>query len=158
MVDWRKRIEKISSDQLDAGEEVIVGLPVQPAGYVVQQAGMVGVGGLLGLFAGNRAQKRRSAETVTKLTEKAATFLNESIILALSNRRVLPFKQNKLSGKPENLISSYEISEVSGTQMERRKVSISILITFDDQSVVDLDSMKGQKVEPLIQAFEDLKN
>ncbi len=157
MVDWKKRIEKNSSDQLDPDEEVIVGLPVQPAGYVVQQAGMAGAGGLLGFFAGNKAQESRKAETASKLTGKAAKFPNEGIILAISNKRVLAFKQNKLSGKPENLLSGYDISEVSQIQTERRKASNSILITFDDKSIIDLDSMKGQKIEPLIQAFEDAK-
>lgn len=157
MVDWKKRIEKNSADQLDEGEIVVAGLPLQPAGYLAQQAGMSGVGGLLGFFAGEKAQSNREAETSAKLKGKAAEFPKGGGIVAISSKRLLIFKQNKMSGKPQNLLGHYKLSEVSDVKSEKKKVSNSVLITFDDGSVVDLDAVKGLKVEPFIQAFVGAK-
>ena len=155
MVDWKKRIEKHASSELEPGEEVLVGLPVQPAGYVAQQAGIAGTGGgVVGLLAGRKAQKRRQAETAASHSGKAADFPQDAIILAVSNRRLLAFKQNKMSGKPEQLLAGYDRSEIADIRTEKRKISNAIYIEFDDGTVIDLDSMKGQKVEPLIAAFQ----
>ncbi|MFQ5554205.1 MAG: hypothetical protein ACE5GC_02395 [Acidimicrobiia bacterium] len=154
MVDWKKRIEKHASDQLDTDELILAGLPVQPAGYVAQQAGVAGAGGgVVGFLAGSKAKKRREAETEAP-TGKASAFPKDAIILAVSNRRLLAFKQHKMSGKPQALLAGYALAEVSSISTEKRKLSNAVYITFDDGSVVDLDSMKGQKVEPLIAAFE----
>lgn len=157
MVDWKKRINKSSSVSLSADEEIITALPLQPAGNMAMQLGLSGIGGFVGFLMGSKAKSKRQAQTVDQLTGKAAKFPQKNIVLAVSNKRLLAIKQNNMSGKPEDLLQSYNLSEVEAVTMGKKRVSNSMLITFDDKSIIDLDAVKGLKVESFISAFEALK-
>ncbi len=157
VVDWKKRIEKSSNSDLKQDEEVIIGLPLQPAGTMAMQLGLSGIGGFLGFLIGNKAKSKRQAETAKELTGKAAKFPKVNVVLALSNKRLLAYKQNNLSGKPEELLLSYDLAEVISLSTSAKKVSNSMKITFDDKSILDLDAIKGIKTDSFIQAFSSLK-
>ncbi len=157
MVNWKKRIETSADNGLQDGEEIVTGLPLQPAGNMAMQLGMSNIGGLVGFFLGNRAKNKRQAETAEKLVGLAAEFPKENVILAVSNKRLIAYKQNPMSGKPSTLLKSYDLSDVTSVALNKKKVSNSVLVTFKDNSVVNLDAVKGLKVDSFIQSFESSK-
>ncbi len=134
---WEKKITKSVGGDL-GGEALVAGMLVHQSGFTANLAAKA-AGGLVGAAI---AAKLRSGTPVDGSTGVAATVPKESLVLGLTDTRVLVWSWAKLTGKPKQLLASFPVSEVAGMHTESKKASIEVVWVFGDGSGVTLEAPK----------------
>ncbi len=162
MVDFVKKVNKNCAADL-GGEQVLAATFGTPLGSLVNQVGFGAVGGLVGAAAGSAMQsrERKAAEKTDEadgVVKGEHTLANKipplACVIALTEQRLLVFKHGSVSGKPKELVASFDRSQVSGLEVEMGKLKGKLKIRFSDDSAVTLEVQKGSKPTSLASAYE----
>jgi hypothetical protein len=163
MVDIVKRVNKNCAADL-GGEQVLAATLGTPLGGFANQVAFGAVGGLIGSAAGSAMQSRErkaaektdEADGVVKGEHTLANKIPQlPCVLALTEQRLLIFKQGSVSGKPKELVASFDRSQISGLDVEVGKLKGKLKISFTDDSAATLEVLKGSKPTSLASAYED---
>ena len=159
MVDFVKKVVKYQGSTLHPGEEVVAAIFTQAAGGVARQVAGGAIGGIIGAVAAEKVANKRAAEHEgADAGGLAASFPRKPTVLALTPQRLLVFGHGQLSGRPQDLELEFRLDQVHEIALEKRKVSWQLLITFSDNSVLDLDVPRvGGKPEAFKAALDRLK-
>ncbi len=131
MANWTKKLGKVASDELEAGEELRSAVFLQPAGTTTKMVAR-GVGGVVG-----GALAARSGGTATELVTdsgRAATMPDAATVLGLTDRRLLVYGHSSLSGKPKGLKLTMPVDDLAGVDVEKQKATFKFVIHFVDGS------------------------
>jgi len=130
MADWAKKINKALGDRLEAGEVVRVGVLLQPAGFT-RTAVAKGVGGMVGVAIANR-MARDDGEPAP--AGRATSLPEDTVILGLTDRRVVVCGWAKLTGKPKELLDALRFEELVGMDLTKQATGHAVVLRFADGS------------------------
>lgn len=152
MATWKKKIEKSVGGDIEAGEVLVEGMLLQPAGLVKTMTAK-GVGGLAG--AAIASQMGRSAEdAAAPLHGTAASFPDGPIVVGLTDRRVVAWSWAKLTGKPKELLAAVPRESVAAIDLEKQSATYRVTVTFGDGSSRVYEAPKlGNQAPELAEAF-----
>jgi hypothetical protein len=135
MTDYHtKYVLKPAASVLELGEEVLAGTPCLPRGAITTRA----AGAFLG--AGGVALAGQSARSGTVYQGQK---LPSVMALGLTNKRVLIFKMNGFTGRPNKVLFTIPVEQIAGVRSAQGKaVGMKMLkfdIVFADESALALD-------------------
>ena len=107
-----------------------------------------GVGGGLGVLIGSIVSSMRMRK---HMSIRAAT-----VTLALTDRRVLIFRQTWLSNRAVDLVGEIPIESITSIEVGRSRLITPhpVTITLDDETVLAFEAAKVEKPDLLAKAFE----
>lgn len=153
MVNWVKRVEDFDGNQLESTETVEVVAFLQPAGAVAQSmAG--GVGGLLGSLIGSSSQKKAANKRGDTTSPQTEAFPAQPLIVAITNKRIVAYKQNALSGKPNQFIRDVQFKDITNVEFTKGKTAHTLTVSFADGGQKSFDFPRGQKHEDFVEALK----
>lgn len=150
MVDMVKKVHKKGAEFLNTAEKIEAAAVVQAVGQFKKQVAFGAVGGLVGAAIG-QAVKRNADEAETG--SMADTFPNaKQAILAISNQRWILFEQSVMSGGPKGVLAEWPLEHIVRIDLEKGKLTSKVNVVFSDESVAQVESVKGAKPGALVEA------
>jgi hypothetical protein len=156
-IDINKKVRKMKDNGLNAGEDVVASLFLQPAGTLMQQSVQGGIGGLLGMFAARKIQQKQEQKQseLTNASEMADAYPKEPTVLAITtNGRVLCYSYNTIGGKPKSLVKEYEKKDIKVTNLEKGKLVHKMTLEFSDGGSLVFDVARGYDCEAFQSALQ----
>lgn len=159
LIDFTKKVAKHCASDLQDGEQLQAAIFAQPAGMISRQIAWGAVGGVVGMAAGEALAKKRRAENPEADDRRglAADIPVGKAVLAVTDRRFLVFGHSALSGNPKELKHALPIERVAEMVPNPKKLTVGLLIRFDDDSVLDVDAPKTSNPQALVDAFAALR-
>ncbi len=154
MADWTKKITKAVGDDLEAGETLLSGIFLQPAGETTRAVSR-GVGGALGSMIAKRRQDNADDGDGLRSDEGlAAQFTDEPLVVGLTDRRVLVWGHSTMSGKPKGLKFTFPADQLTDLEIEKQKATYAVVMSFADGSGVVREAPRvGNKPTAFLDAF-----
>jgi len=155
MADFVKKIKKARAEDLQDGEVLQAATIGQPSGTFSRQA----VGGLIGVLAAKKVAEKRQQSLDDSGDSGMASSVpaNQQIVIGLTDRRVLFFRQGAMSGSPKELAAAFELRDVHEMTLEKHKMTYSLVIRFVDNSARMFECVKMAKPQTVVDAFHKLK-
>ena len=145
-----KKIYKAKETGLNEGEEVLAAISKNDDGAIMKAAVSGGVGGLLGVFAGSKMQKRTDAKgeadqlKASDMTGKIPAGLG---FFAVTDQRFLIYSHNAMSGNAKELVAELPKGSVKIESVEKGKLASRVIMTFEDGGRKAFDIPKMNDVE-----------
>ena len=149
MVDFAKKVQKKGTDMLLPGETVIAASPMQPVGSFGKQVSMGAIGGLAGAAIGSKMGKGTATAVAGSMAEE---FPSGNLILAVTDQRVIAFEQT-INGGPKRIANEWRRNQVSGLELEKKKLTFIAKLTFADGSVATGEMIRAAKPQKLLEAL-----
>ncbi len=147
MVDMVKKVHKKGAEFLNAAEKIEGAAVVQAVGQFKKQVAFGAVGGLVGAAIGQAV--KGSAEKAES-GSLADSFPNaKQAILAISNQRWILFEQSVMSGGPKGVLAEWPLDQIVRIDLEKGKLTSKVNIIFSDESIAQVEAVKGAKPEAL---------
>ncbi|MFN3218633.1 MAG: hypothetical protein ACE367_19230 [Acidimicrobiales bacterium] len=167
---FAKKIHANCADDLHPGEQVAAAAYVQPPGVLLPTILITAVplaigavflgaiGGAIGAAIGFIAAQALASKLVSRGAGEgmAAAVPGGNAVLAVTDRRLLVFGHNTMSGKPQGLQAQYTLDQVHSIAVTKGKMTGSLAVTFADGSTSSFDVAKTAKPEPFVAAFQQL--
>jgi hypothetical protein len=150
MVDFAKKVQKKGTDMLLPGETVVAASPMQPVGSFGKQVSMGAIGGLAGAAIGSKMGKGTTTVVTGSMADE---FPNGKLILAVTDQRVIAFEQT-VGGGPKSIASEWRRDQVSGFELEKKKLTFLANLTFSDGSTATGEIVRGAKPQKLAEALQ----
>lgn len=131
MIDWVKKITKAVGDDLEPGEQLQVGVLLQPSGTTMRMAAVQG-GGLIGAAIAAKVSKTDTAELRDDVGTAATLPAGQALVVGVTDRRVAVWSHGKLSGKPKDFVTSIPFEAIAGVDIEKRKATYAVTLVFSD--------------------------
>ena len=130
MANWVKKINKAVGSDIAAGETLLEGVILQPSGMM---GGLMAksLGGLVGSAVRAAVRTDDSGALVTD-AGIAAGFPNDTLILGLTDRRVLGWSHSSMTGKPKELKVAIPRSDLADLQVEKKTATYTVVLVFSD--------------------------
>ncbi len=160
-----KRVMRHASDQLDAGEHVVEVAKVFPHGGVAAHAKGLG-GNVPQIAAGALLEKIQRKKQSRKTQEVAAPDPSGDAsrwpplplgYLTLTDRRLVLFDAKGMNDKPGTVQVAFDLDRIDGMSGETTGLAYEFVISFADGSAITIETGRGAKPKPLIEAFERSK-
>jgi len=150
-----KKIMKARAEDLQPGETLTAATVGQPSGTFSRQA----MGGLVGVLAAKKvANKREQAIDGADESGIAASLpKNEQLMIGLSDQRLLFFTVGAMSGNAKELVAEVGLADVHAVDVEKHKMTYSLIVTFSDNSARMFECVKMTKPQDLADAFDNQK-
>lgn len=154
MPDYTKKVVKLKSELLESGEEYLGATYALPGGRFGRMVGF-GVAGAAGAVVAQRKARQRAEEHGDALGAGLAERVPEGkdLVIAVTDRRLMFFSFLAMKGHPGDLVAEYSLDEVASIEAERKRLMVTLLITFADGSVVDFDAQKMAKPAALVEGY-----
>ncbi len=145
-----KKITKAKDPGLQDGEEVIAAMSKNDDGAIMKAAVSGGIGGLLGVFAGGKMQKKTDSKAETdSLKESAMTKKIPAGLgfFAVTNKRFLIYSHNAISGAAKELVDELPKGSVKIESVDKGKLASRVVMTFEDGGRKAFDIPKTNDIE-----------
>lgn len=143
-----KKIEKAKNNQLNEGEQVLAAVTLQDAGAISKAAVSGGLGGLIGVFAGSKMQKKTDANTEgmqsSEMSQKIPTGMS---VVGVTDTRVVAYNFDALSGKAKELQAELNRGDIQVESFEKGKLAGKLVLSFSDGGKRAFDLPKGNDLE-----------
>ena len=141
---------------LSPGETVDAAAVLLPQGSIARMAGGA-VGGLVGVAAAH-ALSDKSAKKANDANSAgggvASTFpLGAQMTVAATSQRLVVMKNSALSGKPKEIAGSIPWAQIAGVTIDSGALRKKLVLSFVDDTEVNLEAGKIIKLEPLADAI-----
>jgi hypothetical protein len=130
MANWVKKINKSVGSDIGPTERLLEGVILQPSGMM---GGLMArsLGGLVGSAVAATLRTDANGNLVTD-QGIAAGFPDDTLILGLTDQRLLGWSWAKMTGKPKNLVVSIPRSDLLDVEIEKKTATYTFLLVFAD--------------------------
>ncbi len=140
MANWEKKIRSGGGDNLEAGEELVGGMLVNPYGLTSKMVGRQ-LGGVVGAVLTDRAGAKRGDGLVSD-EGIAAQFPDDRIWLGLTTARLLVWGHGAVSGKPKGLKFTIDRNDLERVELEKLKTAHAVVLRFRDGTAKPYEAPK----------------
>lgn len=147
----RKKIAKVSDQFFLPGEQLVDAITAQPVGGFKKQVGgaQLGIiGAVVSHKLAEKAQDKIGAESVAPLTPFPPVGL-----VALTDQRLVVFKQSAMTGKPNEILAEYSRGSIAGMTYEKKKVTSNVTLSFIDGTSVTFETINVAKPDEFVDSF-----
>jgi hypothetical protein len=92
-------------------------------------------------------------EKIAEQTDAPATDFPPRGLVALTNQRLLVFKQSAMSGKPTEILAEYPRASVASMSCEEKKVTALVTINFVEGTSVTFEAIRSAKPSDFVDSF-----
>ena len=145
-----KKIHKAKDSGLKDGEQVLTALLKNDDGAILKAAVSGGVGGLIGLFAGSKMQKKTDAKAENdqlKESELSKTIPAGLGFIAVTDQRVLVYSHNAISGNAKELVAELPKGSLKIVDVQKGKLASRVIVQFSDGGRVAYDVPKMNDID-----------
>lgn len=152
MANWVKKITKAVGNDIGPTERLLEGVILQPSGMM---GGLMArsLGGLVGSAVGAALRTDANGKLITD-QGIAAGFPDDTLILGLTDQRLLGWSWSKMSGKPKNLVVSIPRADLLDVEIEKKTATYTFVMVFSDGTAKAYESPKmNNSTEEFVAAF-----
>jgi hypothetical protein len=153
MVDFAKKVQNKGAEFLLPGEQVIAAVPWQKTGSFGKQMAF-GSAGLIGAAVYSAATRDKKGQP--EGSPPAEVLGAKPAIVALTDQRLVAFAQSAMSGNPKSVLGEWPRDQVAGVELEKKKVTTRVTLSFTDGSFVEGEVIKAAKPEPFAEAIRSI--
>lgn len=145
-----KKIHKAKVTGLNEGEQVLAAVIKNDDGAIMKTAVSGGVGGLIGIFAGSKMQKKtdKKAEAdqlvESEMTKKIPAGPG---FFAVTDQRFLVYSHNSISGNAKELVAELPKGSVKIESVQKGKLASRAILSFSDGGRKAFDIPKMNDIE-----------
>lgn len=147
---YADKLQKSAAGVLRPGERIVAAIRAQPRGSVMGTA----VGGLVGGVIASRQASKAQAEAGAE--SLAASWPQGRHAVGLTDQRLLTFNYTFM-GKPKDLTGEFPIAKVASVDQGEAKITKSVRFTFADDSSIEVECAKLEKVGDFVSGFKTVK-
>lgn len=152
MANWVKKINKAVGGDIGPTERLLEGVILQPTG-MMGGAMARSLGGLVGSAVGAALRTDANGNLVTD-QGIAAGFPDDTLILGLTDQRLLGWSWAKLTGKPKNLVVSIRRADLVEIDIEKKAATYLFVLVFADGTAKAYEAPKmNNSTEEFVVAF-----
>jgi hypothetical protein len=152
MANWVKKINKAVGSDIGPTERLLEGVILQPTG-MMGGAMARSLGGLVGSAVGAALRTDANGNLVTD-QGIAAGFPDDTLILGLTDQRLLGWSWAKMTGKPKNLVVSIPRADLVEIDIEKKAATYTFVMVFADGTAKAYEAPKmNNSTEEFVVAF-----
>lgn len=130
MANWVKKINKSVGSDLGPTESLTGAMLLQPSGMT---GGLMArsIGGMVGAAVASTLRSDPSGHLVTD-QGIAARFPNDTLVLGLTDQRVLGWSMSAMTGKPKELKVAIPRADLVEVEAEKKSATYTVVLVFSD--------------------------
>lgn len=144
-----KKIEKAKNNGLAEGEQVLNAILLNDPGAVAGAVVQGGLGGLVGIFFGNKMKKKAETKqtegtTPSDMSKKIPTGMS---VLGVTGSRIVSYDFNQMSGKAKDLKAEFKVGDIKVESYEKGTMAHKLVLSFSDGGKRAFDLPRGNDIE-----------